>query len=138
MRLGALGAACVLAVGVLQSGAAAAATAPSASDAPPVSDADPDWTHEVTPGKCPAGVLTHYYPPGAQRLGVTGIAIMKCQVAGNGSVDHCRVVSEDPPGYGFGEAAVKMSCLFKMKPKMADGRPVSGAEVTIPLKFKLQ
>ncbi len=35
-------------------------------------------------------------------------------------------------------AALRMSCLFKMKPKTVNGVPVGGAEVTIPLRFDLK
>ncbi len=116
---------------------AVAADAPSASGAPPASATAPDWVRTASPANCPDGRSARYYPPRAQALGRKGSAVIKCVVTDTGSVDHCVVVSEDPPGYGFGEAALQMSCLFKMKPKTPDGRAVSGAEVTIPLKFDL-
>jgi hypothetical protein len=47
------------------------------------------------------------------------------------------VQSEQPAGIGFGPAAIKLSNLFRMKPQTVDGAAVSGAEVTIPLNFKI-
>jgi protein TonB len=138
MKAPALGAASAIALCASLALGARAADAPSASDAAPAPDSAPNWTHEITPERCPQGRLTHYYPPNAQAQGRTGSVVMKCRVTQEGTVDECVVVSEDPPGYGFGEAALKMSCLFKMKPKTVNGSPVGGAEVTIPLKFKLK
>lgn len=90
------------------------------------------------PGDCPKGGLPRYYPAQAQQLGVQGVAVIRCKLRLNGHVDQCVVASESPSDYGFGEAALKMTCLFKMKPKVVDGMPVDGAEVTIPLKFHLK
>jgi protein TonB len=49
----------------------------------------------------------------------------------------CSVVSETPADYGFGDSALKMAKLFKMRPQTQDGTPVGGAKITIPLKFVL-
>ena len=117
--------------------AAAATDAPPASDVAPASETAPDWTRNPDPSNC-GGRLPRYYPPKAQALGRKGIAVIRCAVTSTGSADHCVVVSEDPPGLGFGEAALRMSCLFKIKPKKVNGVPVDGAEVTIPLRFDLK
>lgn len=70
-------------------------------------------------------------------LGKEGKAMIKCTVAANGTVTNCSVVSEEPDGLGFGAAALRLSKLFKMKPKTSDGQSVEGGEVSIPLTFKL-
>jgi TonB family protein len=78
-----------------------------------------------------------YYPPDAQSSGREGRAVIKCKITVRGTAEDCVVVSEDPPGLGFGQAALGMSCLFKFKPAMADGKPVE-AERTIPIRFGLK
>ena len=67
-----------------------------------------------------------------------GHAVIKCRVTAQGTMESCVVVSEDPPGLGFGKAALRMACLFKMKPKIVDGRPADGGEATIPIQFNLK
>ena len=36
---------------------------------------------------------------------------------------------------GFGEAAISLSKMFKMRPQTRDGAPVGGASIVIPLTF---
>ena len=38
---------------------------------------------------------------------------------------------------GFGEATLRMSKLFRMRPKTQDGAPVEGGSVRIPIRFNL-
>ena len=93
---------------------------------------NPDWV------RVPSGdELASYYPPRAMELGKTGIARMTCTVTAKGTVTDCQLVSEDPADMGFGQAALRMHNLFKMRPQTKDGQPVDGAKVTIPLRFTL-
>jgi protein TonB len=61
---------------------------------------------------------------------------IRCIVRTNGDLSDCQVVSEDPPGHGFGAAALKLSSRFHMKPAVRNGQPVEGI-VTIPFKWVL-
>jgi protein TonB len=63
--------------------------------------------------------------------------MIKCTVNAKGTLDNCSVISETPDSLGFGGASLRMSKLFKMKPKQADGQSVDGGEITIPIVWKL-
>jgi protein TonB len=93
---------------------------------------NPDWLRKPN-----ADEMGQYYPPRAMDLGKEGQASIKCSVTAKGTVENCMVVSETPDGLGFGAAAMRLSKLFKMKPQTRDGQSVDGAEVTIPIAFKL-
>lgn len=81
--------------------------------------------------------MARYYPDRAQRLEKEGKATLLCRVKANGTLEGCEIVSEEPADLGFGDAAIKLSRLFKMRPQTRDGAPVEGASVRIPLVFKL-
>jgi len=94
--------------------------------------ANPQWSSR------PSGEdVARFYPERAQRQGREGRVALDCQVTAKGAVAGCVVVSEEPQGFGFGEAALKLSRLFKMKPRMEDGQAVEGASVRIPITFRL-
>jgi len=61
---------------------------------------------------------------------VPGKAIMDCLVQTSGTLGDCKLVSETPEGYGFGDKALEMSVLLKMR-----GEECS--RVQVPVTFKL-
>jgi protein TonB len=70
-------------------------------------------------------------------MGINGRAVIECTVQIEGTVTDGVVISEVPPDQGFGEAALKLSPLFRMKPMSRDGQPVRGGKVAIPIAFKV-
>ena len=93
----------------------------------------PDWVRK------PSGEdLERYYPDRAQRMNVEGRATISCTVDARGTLQNCAVTAEDPPGQDFGDAALRMSRLFKMRPMTKDGAPVDGGKISIPIAFRLQ
>jgi TonB family protein len=82
-----------------------------------------------------ANGMARYYPERATKEGIAGRAVIDCRLTAEGRADDCKVVSETPEGYGFGEAAVKMSVIFAFVPPMRDGKPVDDARRLIPISF---
>src|SRR5690349_8548045 len=80
---------------------------------------DPDWRRVRDTGD-----PMRFYPERAQRLSMQGSAVMSCVVTADGFLKDCKVLEETPGGYGFGEAAIRMAILFRMKPLTKSGQPV--------------
>jgi protein TonB len=106
-------------------------TRPEPPKGPPVIG-QPRWISQPT-----AEQMSVAYPQAAYDGNVEGRALLRCSVTAAGTVAACVVVSETPRGYGFGQAAQRLSRYFRMTPRTEDGRPVEGAKVDIPLQFKL-
>ncbi|MDF2899984.1 MAG: TonB protein [Phenylobacterium sp.] len=102
------------------------------STSPPGVVTNPDWLRRPT-GEEVAG----YYPVAAMRDGLEGKATIQCVVTRTGMLEHCMIVSETPPGAGFGQAAVAMTSVFRMKPMTVDGEVVEGGTVRLPIRFAL-
>src|SRR5579875_3481227 len=56
--------------------------------------------------------IQYFYPERAMRLGVSGEASVRCRVQNDGSLIDCAVVSETPPGFGFGVASTRAAQRF--------------------------
>lgn len=60
---------------------------------------------------------------------------MECRVVADGRMNACVILTEEPPGYGFREAALKLAPKFRLHPALPDGTPVKGGTIKIPLRF---
>lgn len=90
----------------------------------------PNWVRKPSSER-----IAELYPAGARLLGHGGRATIECKVHADGTLGDCHVTEEAPTGEGFGEAALKMSSTFQMKPFTVDGRAVGGGIVRIPILF---
>ena len=102
------------------------------SDGPRLVVVRPRWR------KIPNGDdMARFYPEDAMRRGLSGKVVMQCNVAREGTLYACQIISETPPDAGFGAAALKLAPFFEMTPQMEDGRPVTGGVVRIPVVFNI-
>lgn len=66
----------------------------------------------------------------------TARARLECTVQPGGGLDDCRVVSETPADAGVGVAALKLVSDFRVTTWTAEGLPVVGGQVTIPIRYE--
>lgn len=118
---------------MLQATAATGLDVPAPPEPPKPSLATaPDWLRRPT-----GADLARNYPRAAIQRGLAGREVMQCTVAADGGLFGCEILEESPADAGFGEATLKMSSLFKMRPMTKDGQPVAGGKIRIPLRFVL-
>ena len=122
---------------------------------PPVTDAPPTFTDipvAVDPPPAPPApsVITNpvfleqpnvrdyarYYPARAQERDQEGRATLDCIVAVDGRLA-CTITSEDPPGWGFGEATLRVSRHFRVAPQTRDGQPTAGGRFRRTIRWVL-
>lgn len=80
--------------------------------------------------------VMRWYPPSARAERVEGRATMRCRIDVAGAMRDCAILSETPAGYGFGEAALRLSHTFKLVVTGAAPSP-EGRSITIPIAFQL-
>lgn len=86
----------------------------------------------------PAGPeFSRYYPDRALRMEVTGSALVQCIINEEGRFGSCVLLYEDPPEFGFGDAALRMMPFYQMEPLNEDGEPVAGKFARMPINFNL-
>lgn len=100
---------------------------------PPRTITQPQWLSMPT-----AAQMERFVPERAVRTGVSGRAVITCQVRADGRLEACAVVSETPDNIGYGNAAIRLSQYFRMRPRTVNGEAVSGARVNIPITFTIR
>jgi len=82
--------------------------------------------------------MAQFYPTRALMLGVEGASRVRCRILATGRLANCALVSEDPAGYGFGEASVAMAeATLHVAPLDNRGVPVRGGTITVFIAWKL-
>jgi len=80
--------------------------------------------------------FARHYPARALARERGGRVVLDCVVAATGRLA-CAVGSETPAGWGFGEAALRISQSFRMSPMLENGQPTEGGRVSVPITFQL-
>lgn len=78
--------------------------------------------------------LRFFYPVNAWRQGRNGSARLECLVTPAGTL-RCRSSQETPANAGFGEAARRMSSIFRVAPTDANGQSTANRRVVVPVQF---
>jgi protein TonB len=118
----------ILAAAVAALAAGAVSAAETAS--PPL--IKPVWVQKPT-----LKDLMSVYPRAALETARTGMVVIDCRVANDGTLGACAVEDQSRVKYGFGEAGLKLASHYRMDARDADGRPTAGAGVSIPIEFKI-
>lgn len=83
--------------------------------------------------------LVAVLPPAAKAAKVySARVVMECQVVAEGQVDGCKVLSQEPAGLGYDQAALMLSKYFRLAVWTEEGLPTVGGSVRIPLRFDLE
>ena len=99
----------------------------------PVEVYDPMWLTRVNPES-----VAKLFPAAAAAAGIrTGVGTVVCAVKHDGGLSDCAVVSEEPVGMGFGNAALQVAAVMKMNPWTAEGDPVDGARIRLPVRLEI-
>lgn len=77
-----------------------------------------------------------FYPRRAQDSSIEGSASLSCLVGADGRLS-CTVLSEEPSNMGFGEAAVRISRQFRMRPQTVNGEATAGGTYRLRIPFRL-
>jgi|GEM_PF-828327 len=94
----------------------------------------PLWTQGLDTTRPP-----RIFPPEAAASGVrSGRGVARCIVGADGSMTQCTPESAEPEGLGFSEAAAKLASAMKMNLWSADGAPVAGGVVHVPVRLNLK
>lgn len=94
----------------------------------------PEWVSFPTPAQFQA-----VFPDAASKAGVLKAkAVMDCRVTAVGALADCQPISEDPAGYGLGQAILPLGEAFRLKIWTADGLPVVGGVVRAPIRYDMK
>lgn len=96
---------------------------------PAVVGQDSDWTFRPNNQQ-----ILSIWPEGAYEKRLAGSAVLNCRVDIHGLAEECEIASEEPPGLGFGAAALLFRNTFKLKPAQGPNGPVESM-MHVTVKF---
>jgi hypothetical protein len=87
---------------------------------------DKDWAYQITSRKVTPADIAATYPKAAFDRKISGGATLDCTADEAGLEVDCHVLDEDPPGMGFGQAAMQLVAKERVKTKDAKGVSIVG------------
>ena len=106
-------------------------TPAGSSPSEPIQIGQPDWTALPDASK-----TAQLYPAAARDAGVvTGAGKVDCRIGDDGDLNSCTLLSEEPVGLGFGDAALSAAPDMYANLWSRDGLRTPGAHVVVPLRF---
>jgi TonB family protein len=107
--------------------------APAALGPAPAAGGPPIWLKLPSPEQFAAA-----FPKAASEKGIlTARVVLDCGVAAEGGLSACKPVSEDPTGYGLGQATLPLTADFKLNIWSAEGAPVVGGQIRVPIRYAM-
>ncbi len=77
------------------------------------------------------------FPRAASHARIRAASVhLSCTITMEGRITACSLIDETPPGYGFGEAALKAMRVASMTPATLDGHAVEQVAV-FPITFRI-
>ncbi len=84
-----------------------------------------------------AEAMARLYPDDALRHNIAGRTRFTCTVGADGKLIDCSILSEDPPGHGFGDATLRLTKLFQVPSVSRDGKPTVGHAFARTVQWRL-
>jgi TonB family protein len=83
--------------------------------------------------------MVNAVPAQARQAGVLKARVVfGCTVGAGGELEGCKVLSEEPTGFGYGEATLALARIFRLAIWSDEGLPTVGGQVRVPIRFDLQ
>jgi hypothetical protein len=96
------------------------------------------WLQDLRWAEKPTGNdFARNYPEDALDAGFGGHAVMHCRIEADGSMANCEITSEQPLGWGFGDATLRLARYFRAASKVP-GKSLEGSMVIIPIGWSLR
>lgn len=92
----------------------------------------PKWSAMPAATDFQTTIPKHENGPNAIRV------VLVCDVQRGGNLSGCAVDREEPAGQGFGEGVLALASKFKVEPWSAEGLPIVGSKVRVPVRYDLK
>ena len=84
------------------------------------------------------GDFARAYPMRALREGVSGRVDIQCVIQSDFRPGDCTILAEEPVGYGFGAATVRIMRKFRLREIAPNGETTVGVQVRMPITWTVQ